>query len=429
MITFNKITMKNRTKYILMAFAALLFSACDPDVAPILTYNGNANCTIAELLTYHEAGALDSFDSVPKGTIISGIVTSSDETGNCYKFLTIQDSTGAIQIKINNTALFHKYPIGQRIFVKCDGLVLGDYRKLHQLGWWDSGAINGSNFGAMTAIASSREGEYIFRDGAPMPEPIPIVITAASQIKPEYYNCLVKIEEAYFSEGGTATFSESSAATSRTLNMTGGGSIEMRTNNYATFASSILPEGIGTVYGILTRYNNTNQLVIRSLNDLQNFTSLQDVFTVDFSQDPFNCGWQQITSAGSNSWQYLSNSTYKGFKINGQAGDCSYLISPEITAVQQMTLTLTHRVPNNLGNSNGMKLYYTSSFNGAINEAEWHEIAIPSYPSGEAEVSLPLPELTSSGSFRLIFKYADNQASSWYIMGINVSGQVRAITK
>jgi hypothetical protein len=301
--------------------------------------------------------------------------------------------------------------------------VLGDYRKLHQLGWWDAGAVNGSNFGAMAAITPNREGEYIFREGAPQREPDPIVITAATQIKPEYYNCLVKIEGVSFAMGGTANFSESTAATSRTLNIAGGGSVEVRTSNYATFASSILPEGSGTVYGILTRYNNTNQLTIRTLKDLQGFVNRVDFFTVDFSQNPLNNGWQQITATGSDSWQYFSNSMYHGFVIYGHTGSCNYLISPDIDAVPNMTLTLSHRIPDNLGNAAGMKLYYTTTFGGTINEADLHELTIPSYPSIEGVVTISLPSNLSS-HYRLIFKYADNQTSTWYINGIGISGEV-----
>jgi hypothetical protein len=89
-----------------------------------------------------------------------------------------------------------------------------------------------------------------------------------------------------------------------------------------------------------------------------------------------------------------------------------------------MELKLLHRIPSNSGNSTGMKLYYTSTFNGTINEADLHEITIPSYPSSETIVSITLPNI--SGNYRLIFKYADNQTSTWYINGIVVSGEIVA---
>lgn len=91
--------------------------------------------TIAQLLEFHPITTGFTYDSLPQGIVIQGIVISSDEEGNCYHYLTIDDGTAGIQIKINKNRLYQDYPVGQHIYVKCDGLVLGDYGKLYQLGW------------------------------------------------------------------------------------------------------------------------------------------------------------------------------------------------------------------------------------------------------------------------------------------------------
>ena len=74
----------------------LLGAACNKelDEAPVLTYHGSANMTIEELLSYHTVSGTDSYSEIPAGTVITGVVTSSDHAGNCYKYLTIQDETG-----------------------------------------------------------------------------------------------------------------------------------------------------------------------------------------------------------------------------------------------------------------------------------------------------------------------------------------------
>ncbi len=134
-----------KTTIILTLITAVLLSGCDleQDVAPMPTFIGEANTTIAELLAMHKIGSEDSYDSIPVGSniIICGYVTTSDEWGNNYKYINIEDETAGIQIKIDNKALYHKYKPGQRIYVKCDGLVLGDYRKLPQLGLWANGQM------------------------------------------------------------------------------------------------------------------------------------------------------------------------------------------------------------------------------------------------------------------------------------------------
>ena len=276
---------------IILILIAAILAGCDlkQDVAPMPTFVGEANTTIAELLAMHPIGSEDSYDSIPIGSniIICGYVTTSDEWGNNYKYINIEDETGAIQIKINHTALYKKYQIGERIYVKCDGLVLGDYRKLPQLGLWANGA--------MQPIPSFKTYLYLFPDGAPTGGFNPIDMTtvpAANDIPSTMYNRKVRLLGATFVEGGMATFSDPGAATSHDIKMSDGSTITLRTSNYATFAGKILPVGTGEITGILTRYNNYVQLVINSPDDLVGFTvpvERQTIFSVDYN-NAFNDG-------------------------------------------------------------------------------------------------------------------------------------------
>ena len=71
---------------ILLTLIAAILTGCDtePDVAPMPTFLGYANTTIAELLAMHEIGSEDSYDSIPMGSniVICGYVSTSDEWGN-----------------------------------------------------------------------------------------------------------------------------------------------------------------------------------------------------------------------------------------------------------------------------------------------------------------------------------------------------------
>ena len=58
---------------------------------------------------------------------IRGKVSSNDKRGNFYKSMFIQDETGGIEIKIGRSALYNEYKPGQTIYVKCNGLTLGQY--------------------------------------------------------------------------------------------------------------------------------------------------------------------------------------------------------------------------------------------------------------------------------------------------------------
>ncbi len=410
---------------IVITIAAIL-TGCnlDPDVAPMPTFVGEANTTIAELLAMHEIGSEDSYDSIPVGSniIICGYVTTSDEWGNNYKYLNIEDETGGIQIKIDNKALYHKYRVGQKLYVKCDGLVLGDYRKLPQLGLWANGS--------MQAIPSFKTYLYLFPDGSPMGAPNPIVMTtipAANEIPSTMYNRRVILQGATFVEGGIATFADPGAATSHDIKMADGTTVTLRTSNYATFASELLPVGTGEISGILTRYNNYVQIVINSPADLVGFTvplERQTVFSVNYA-NAFNEGWIQAGSG--NPWQTLVNSSFSGFFVNPSADEDHYLISPAInlSSTESPELSFTHRAPQGF-DPNTMMCFYTPEYTGDVNTTLW--IPLPLTASNGVTTSVnelfALPEGAQTSNFRLMF-HITNASSSWYLSDIKITGLVR----
>lgn len=73
----------------------------------------------------------------PKSVVISGVVTSSDIEGNVYKNLIIQEmrpSGKAMRISIDASGLSGIYPLGQKVWIKCNNLYLGKYAQSYQIG-------------------------------------------------------------------------------------------------------------------------------------------------------------------------------------------------------------------------------------------------------------------------------------------------------
>lgn len=89
-----------------------------------------ANTTIADLKALYKGKPLHINDDI----VILGQVISSDVSGNIYRSLYIQDETGGIEVKIGNSSLYNDYKVGQWIYVKCLGLVLGNYGGMLQIG-------------------------------------------------------------------------------------------------------------------------------------------------------------------------------------------------------------------------------------------------------------------------------------------------------
>ena len=72
---------------------------------------------------------------VTGNTWIKGQVTTTDKTGNIYREIYIQDETGGIDLKLGKSSLYSEYALGQTLYVYCDGLTLGAYNGMPQLGW------------------------------------------------------------------------------------------------------------------------------------------------------------------------------------------------------------------------------------------------------------------------------------------------------
>lgn len=139
-------------KKLLIAFAALAaFVSCQSlkeEWQPVFTFGDNEP---AEYVPYTEA-SLPNFSGtfttikdlkamyknspleVSGNTWIKGQVISSDVTGNVYRELYIQDETGGIDLKLGKSSLYSEFTLGQWVYVWCDGLTLGAYNGMPQLG-------------------------------------------------------------------------------------------------------------------------------------------------------------------------------------------------------------------------------------------------------------------------------------------------------
>lgn len=220
--------------------------------------------------------------------IIGGRVISSDATGNIYKSLVIQDETGALAMSINANSLYTTYRVGQEIVINLTEMYAGKYAGLFQLGYPDADATKtGASFMPLEffqlhvelnklpdvtkidTISTVKDGETIrpltFADLDQSP--------AGLQ---KWQSQLVRFDDVEFEGGGKLTFSETDATTNRNITQNGQ-SLIVRTSNYASFKSAILPTGKGSICGIISYYQSsptsggTWQLLLRSTDDCIGF--------------------------------------------------------------------------------------------------------------------------------------------------------------
>lgn len=281
-------------------------------VAPVATMT--ANTTIADLKTTFDGQIVQcpmKDEDTQTPYIIHGRVISSDATGNIYKALVIQDETAAISLSINQGSTYNEYRLGQEVVLNVTGLYVGEYNGLQQIGWL--GDYNGEpqvTFMAWSEFLSHSElngfpnnnVQYVNQNEEwPSANPY-CVVTSFSQLPAsgeEFRNMcsqLVRFNNVHFEEGGKETYAPYQESVNRTLVDASGATLTVRTSGYSNFYNQLIPEGTGTVDGILSYYGDGWQLLLRSPEDVHINEKGQkdDPYTVAEAQE-ICAGGQNLT--------------------------------------------------------------------------------------------------------------------------------------
>lgn len=208
--------------------------------------------------------------------VISGVVTSSDKSGNVYRSLYIEDETAGLEVKIGKTGLYNDYPCGMRLYIKPELLCLGAYGGSVQLG----AASTQEKYETSYIDVQPLIDRTIFK-GAMEKLPDALVISSSSDINDDAVCRFVKIMNASYqgSSSGLNTWAVKAdsdlgieAAYGEQNFKVGDKQIVVRTSGYASFADTKVGMEINdkcNISGILTKFNSTYQLVIIDLNDVE----------------------------------------------------------------------------------------------------------------------------------------------------------------
>lgn len=212
-------------------------------------------------------------EQITQPTIIRGKVVSSDEAGNIFKQVVIDDGTSAISLAINQYSLYQTFPYGQEVAFNLEGLYIGRYQGLMQIG---ERTLYDNNYGITFAPLQEITYQII---GKPT-EVIP-VDASLSTLHEALFNQskLLKWQSRYikltcieFNEPNVPFVSTNDyTATNRLIYDASLLQLVVKTSCYCNFKSSLTPVGVGSIYGILSYYNGTWQLMMNSLEDLGGF--------------------------------------------------------------------------------------------------------------------------------------------------------------
>ncbi|MBB4806668.1 hypothetical protein HNP38_001964 [Chryseobacterium defluvii] len=228
-------------------------------------------------LKYQNAAYVFPDDTTPNDEsddlYMVGYVSSTDETGNIYKTIYVQDAlenpTHGFTISVDAVSTYTKYPQGSKVYIKLNSLAIGTYGGVVQIGMITGEETSAT---AVSRIPEKLVAKHIFRSCSERGKVIPKVMTLAQMIttNDKYIGCLIQVNDAEFDNkilcsnyapnGVTVDrqIRDASTATARVV----------RNSGYASFANQRMPSGNGTFIGIYSKYNSTYQMYINRATDL-----------------------------------------------------------------------------------------------------------------------------------------------------------------
>ncbi|PIF00658.1 MAG: nuclease [Maribacter sp.] len=335
---------------VVMSFGCVKDRSFDAPRKPCTTESGN-------IVSYAEVKALYVGETIQiqDDLIIEGYVISSDREGNFFGSLHFQDGSerpeGGFQLDfdIRDSHLF--YPVGSKISIKLKGLYLGKKQGVYKLGGVFT-SFGNLYVGRLPANVVSQH-LFISCDGLRSIAPVQ---SSIHLLEERMVNTLVQLDDVEIVENELGLpFAELKEETERTLIDCNGNGIILLNSGYSNFRSTVLPEGRGSVVGVLLKGNNGYKLAIRDLYDIdlqkERCAELIDEFTsnsifISELADPnnnsgarfvelYNAGTEVLSLNGWSLNRFTNGNTEISSKIDLSGHEIgsgsTFLISPNIS--------------------------------------------------------------------------------------------------
>lgn len=281
----------------------------------------------------------------------------------------------------------------------------------------------------------------------------PITVTLAQALTNDsLLDLTIKISDSvFFIDPDSTQFngSGSNGGGSREINNCDGlGGLVVFTSTDREFAYEYIPTGMGPIYGILSEYQGTRQLLMRDIEDVAEMTGkkcnggsgssgCQDLanniyLNKDFEDENINgCNWVTFNVVGSTNWEtsFFGGTNFaKITNWNGSANTAaeSWLISPAVDLSSSTTPKLSF---TNVANYNGPGLEVLVSTNysgsGDPSSATWTDI------SAQATLDTDLSQWNNFGDYNsnidlTVYKSATTYVAFKYV-GTDSDGSTQEI--
>jgi len=365
--------------------------------------------------------------------IIEAYVISSDEDGNFFKTITFQTlptednpATGfSVPIDASNTYI--DYRVGNKVYIK----LKNQFTDLFY-GGMRIGSLYVSNVGEPT-IGRISQNDYknVLNASCTIIDEKQLVksFSIEEALDDSKLNTLIELKDVEFTESalGRHYFEETNnvgGSTNWSLRDKTGNQIIFRTSSYANFANQPVPEGSGTIRGIITKFGSDYQMMVRSEKDVV-LDRKRNVpfFAEDFQSVKNNVnfmlpGWSNIVEKATKLWKSMvyGGNGYAEFNTTSTtaAENIAWLVSPKINMADYKNAVLSFRsaqhdlkVDSPL---NALEIYVSTNFDGSnVTKAKWTKLTakFPSLrtPSREFISSGGVDLSAYSGNIFIAFKY------------------------
>lgn len=270
-----------KTAFVLALSAFTVSSCVDKDEwnTPPISCANKFDAPTISLADFKAMAPATGYILIEKDMIFDGYVISSDENGNFYKTISFQDKpenpTAGLQIEVDKASNYADFPVGTHIRINAKGLRLGLDRGTVKIGSVDPnfaiGRIPSTLFSRyISAVCNGNQMDIATLKPLELP-------SLSSAMQPKYINTLVKVPNVQFSIAElypvNKTYIDYVAGagvdSDRNIEDNVGGNAVLRNSGFASFGSTVLPKGSGSLTFVVSRYNQNYQMLIRSLNDVQ----------------------------------------------------------------------------------------------------------------------------------------------------------------
>ena len=406
---------------ILSVLIGLVFMACEKefDTPPVRTLPVTEQMTISQLrdmLVNQDDVVYFKGDSAKS---VYGIISMDEQTGNIYKSCYLQDATAGIELRLLASGGVNQ---GDSVRVYLKDLKLSSYNGMIQL---DSVDVD-KNIIKQANLVNLQ----------------PLEINNLAEVTASHQGQLIRLNNVQFKEnevGKTFADAENLFAQNRMLEqVTENGLVELivRTSGYANFADELVPDGNGSVIGVLSQYNSDLQLYLRRPEEIV-FPNARDIFVSydkDFEDDDIlSGGWSIENVQGNIDWE-TNNQGAKFGRYYGQISNydngnvaCeTWYISPQMDLTEAADPSFSFQ---NACNYNGpdLEVYIIKNYTGDITNTATKLKVSAKLSTGDwtwvNSGNLDIPFTDGLDNIRIGFKYTGTSTSgkTWEIDDIKVN--------